>query len=1348
MAERSVVVRIRAEIGDFRRQMDQAAEAASRTGRAAQQAGQQATTGMGQLVQSARHHEDAWNTAGTTMATFGAAVVAGVGLAIAKYAEFDKAMSEVSAATHASAADMGLLREAAIKAGADTSYSAKEAADAITELSKAGVTTTNILNGGLTGALNLAAAGSMDVAAAAELAATAMTQFKLKGGDLPHVADLLAAGAGKAQGSVEDMGMALKQGGLVAASTGLSIEEVTGGLAAFASAGLIGSDAGTSFKTMLGALTPNSEAAAKQMAAMGFSAIDAHGNFKSLKDIAENLQVSMKDMSEAERAAAMETIFGSDAVRAANVLYEQGAKGIDEWTRAVDVAGYAASTASIKQDNLAGDLEKLGGSFDTVLIKGGSGAAQALRGVVQGAEDLVDALGNVDPELLSLSVGMAGVVGATALLGGGFLTLFPKAMALHAAFKTLQTTNSGLAGGLGKVAKGAGIAAAALAALSIAGAVFSDKSTKSATDYANAILKVANAGSSAKAADLDSVFQGFDKFGGQDTVNGINGVADAVKRLANPDWQQHVDQFFDGFTSGVLNLPKSDLGQLQDRLKGVGDEMGNIVKNGGAESAAKSFRLLTDEFKANGKSAQDALDMMPGYKDALLEQANALGVNLEPAQLLELAQGRIPGVMQAAINATEQKASADSAAAEAARAHSAELDELGLNADGTVASLEKYTAALFAAGLSTMGAREAEAAHEAAIDNTKKAVEEATAALAAEYEAQGMGADAAKAQAEAQMGLGVALTKNKGDFDRTTEAGRILNAQFQSVAQTGMAEIEAKAKAGAGMPELKTNLVDSFNALVATGKGMGLTGTAADSLARKVLGIPPKANINTWMSDEAKRMAEATDAAVRNLDGKTAHTYVYHHEINTIENITTSSASVHNNTGGKQGTKPTFHADGGAISGPGSGTSDEIPAWLSNGEHVLTAAEVQKLGGQAAVYRFRDALMAGNIPRFASGGAAERRKRLAELREFRWETLLDMNRDNRRGNGYRSAAESLSSGYSFADKLTSLADSGNVGKASVRNLYAVSGRSEAALRTLHARSDALGTSLDKAKDKLSDLTQIRGEVAKSLSGEFSIGKTAQRQGLFGAGAVANTIADAKGFLAKVKGFAAKLQKLRLKGFSGAIIEEIAGMGTTAGTQAADSLLQATSAQVKDLNNTMGSINAASLSAGNAVTDSLYRGGIAGATANVKSLERQEGAISKAMLQIGLGMENALRTALGGKPIKRAGGGAVYGPGTSTSDDIPALLSNGEHVLDAEDVDALGGQAAVYRLRAQLHRSPSKSLAGGYGQVQSIPAQYMGWGAAPAAAAAGPTIHNWKIYDQTNPVATAHEVSRRQSMLRN
>lgn len=61
-------------------------------------------------------------------------------------------------------------------------------------------------------------------------------------------------------------------------------------------------------------------------------------------------------------------------------------------------------------------------------------------------------------------------------------------------------------------------------------------------------------------------------------------------------------------------------------------------------------------------------------------------------------------------------------------------------------------------------------------------------------------------------------------------------------------------------------------------------------------------------------------------------------------------------------------ATGGPISGPGTGTSDSILARLSNGEHVLTAAEVRALGGHAAVERFRKQVAGGKIPAFAAGG--------------------------------------------------------------------------------------------------------------------------------------------------------------------------------------------------------------------------------------------------------------------------------------------------------------------------------------------------------------------------------------------
>ena len=89
------------------------------------------------------------------------------------------------------------------------------------------------------------------------------------------------------------MAAALAQAGLVASQTGLTLEETTGGLAAFASAGLLGSDAGTSLKTALQRLTPQSAEAAGLMDELGLRAYDAQGQFVGLSEYAGMLWWSL-----------------------------------------------------------------------------------------------------------------------------------------------------------------------------------------------------------------------------------------------------------------------------------------------------------------------------------------------------------------------------------------------------------------------------------------------------------------------------------------------------------------------------------------------------------------------------------------------------------------------------------------------------------------------------------------------------------------------------------------------------------------------------------------------------------------------------------------------------------------------------------------------------------------------------------------------------------------------------------------------------------------------------------------------------------------------------------------------
>ena len=423
---------------------------------------------------------------GTQFAVAGAGMLLVAGKAVKTFADFDKAMSGVAATGDEAKARLGELRELAIDLGADTQYSAQEAAEGITNLIKAGVSAEDVIGGGLTGALNLAAAGEMAVADAAETTAITLAQFRLKGDQAAHVADLLAAGAGKASGEVSDMAQALSQVGLVANQTGLSVEETTGALAAFGQAGLIGSDAGTSLKTMLQRLTPQSAEARKQFDQLGISAYDANGEFVGLANFAGQLQDKLGKLTPEARNAAMGVMFGSDAIRAANVLYDQGADGIQGWIDAVNDQGYASRQAAELTNNLSGDVERLGGSLDSVFIKSGSGANTVLRRLTQGAEAAVDAVGGLPEPLLSTMTLLTGAGGLASVGVGGLLKLSAAAADAKANFRAL-----GVNAKTAKIAVGG--VASALAIGTLALSVWADASAKAndaSREYASTMVVV------------------------------------------------------------------------------------------------------------------------------------------------------------------------------------------------------------------------------------------------------------------------------------------------------------------------------------------------------------------------------------------------------------------------------------------------------------------------------------------------------------------------------------------------------------------------------------------------------------------------------------------------------------------------------------------------------------------------------------------------------------------------------------------------------------------------------------------------------------------------------------------
>lgn len=346
--------------------------------------------------------------AGLAVAAFGVA-------AVKMAADFDQQMSTVQANTGATSAQMDQLRAAAIEAGASTVYSASDSADAINDLGKAGMSVTDILTGGLTGALNLAASDGMAVGDAAEYMANALSMFHLKGSQASQVADTLAAGAGKAVGNVSDFGEALNNCGAQANSFGVNIQETTGVLALFAQNGTIGAEAGTQLNSMLMKLAAPSTEASNTMKELGISAYDAQGHFVGMAKFAGQLQKAEKNLTDEQRNQANATIFGSYAIKAANYLYEAGESGVNKWTKAVSESGYAADQAAAKNNNLKGDLENLSGSMESLMISVGEGAQGPLRKMVQGLDTLVDAFAGLPSgaqQTLVVMASLAGVFGA------------------------------------------------------------------------------------------------------------------------------------------------------------------------------------------------------------------------------------------------------------------------------------------------------------------------------------------------------------------------------------------------------------------------------------------------------------------------------------------------------------------------------------------------------------------------------------------------------------------------------------------------------------------------------------------------------------------------------------------------------------------------------------------------------------------------------------------------------------------------------------------------------------------------------------------------------------------------
>ncbi|MBS5327203.1 MAG: phage tail tape measure protein [Lachnospiraceae bacterium] len=320
-----------------------------------------------------------------------ATALGGVSIAAIKAgSDFESQMSRVQAISGATGSEFNKLKEQAIQLGADTAFSSSQAAEGMENLAAAGFTTSEIMDA-MPGLLDLAAASGEDLASSSDIAASTLRGFGLEAADAAHVADVLAANANKTNSSVADTGEAMKYVAPLARAAGLSIEETAAAIGIMANAGIQGSQAGTTLRGAISRLSKPTKQMSECMADLGISFYDSEGNMKSLAEQTRMMEEATAGMTDEQRNNVLVTLYGQEALSGMLALMNEGDGALLELTHAYETCdGSAKAAAETMQDNLAGALDQLGGSAETLGIVFYESVSESLKETAKSATDSIN----------------------------------------------------------------------------------------------------------------------------------------------------------------------------------------------------------------------------------------------------------------------------------------------------------------------------------------------------------------------------------------------------------------------------------------------------------------------------------------------------------------------------------------------------------------------------------------------------------------------------------------------------------------------------------------------------------------------------------------------------------------------------------------------------------------------------------------------------------------------------------------------------------------------------------------------------------------------------------------------
>lgn len=345
----------------------------------------------------------------TGVKAFGAytAAAATAGTAVSKaalssYSDFESSMSQVQA-TMGIAKDamstvdgqsvntMDTLNALAKQMGAETSFSATQCGDALNYLALAGYDTQQMCDT-LPTVLNLAAAGSIDLASASDMVTDAMSALGMGVEESDKMVDQMAKTASTTNTSVAQLGEGILTIGATAKSIKGGTAELNTALGILANNGIKGAEGGTHLRNVILSLQSPTDDAADCLKNLGVKTYDSEGNMRSLNDILSDLNASMDGMTSAEKDNIIGSVFNKTDLAAVNSLLANTGDTWDGLQKSItDSAGAAQQMADTQLDNLKGKVTLLQSAAEGAAIAIGSDLEPAAKTAVQAATDIVNA---------------------------------------------------------------------------------------------------------------------------------------------------------------------------------------------------------------------------------------------------------------------------------------------------------------------------------------------------------------------------------------------------------------------------------------------------------------------------------------------------------------------------------------------------------------------------------------------------------------------------------------------------------------------------------------------------------------------------------------------------------------------------------------------------------------------------------------------------------------------------------------------------------------------------------------------------------------------------------------------